>query len=262
MKRCARIALCGILLSLMVSAITPASAAVRVEPHFTMSSDPAKIAAEVLSDGNAFVFAYGTSKADKNRILNDVQSYVDAVSVSSMTPKVKGSVVNSGKSNEQIKMVLVYGEDEFTERELRGLVSKAGRTAQSISAYLCGELSYDRAAANKKLSADSSQVTAKGSLSSGKAVCQGYANSFAILAERAGIRSVKVRGYNDGVFHVMNVVEGGFAVDVTYSDSFGENYIMVPFEKYCEQSGFEPVVDFELAFELKYGAPDEVLLDN
>lgn len=261
MKRCTRIALCGIFLSLMAS-ITPAFAAVRVEPHFTMNSDPAKIADEVLHDGNAFVFAYGTSKAEKNQIINDVQSYVDAVSASSMTPKVKGSVVNSGKSNEEIKMVLVYGQDEFTERELRGLTSKAGKTVESISAYLCGELSYDRAATSKKLSADSPQVTAKGSLSSGKAVCQGYANAFTILAEQAGIRSVKVRGYNDGVFHVMNVVEGGFAVDVTYSDSSGKNYIMIPFAEYCKRSGFEPIVDFELAFELKYGAPDEVLLDN
>lgn len=253
MKRCTRIALCGIFLSLMVSAVTSASAAVRVEPHFTMSSDPAKIAAEVLSDGNAFVFAYGTSKAEKNQVVNDVQSYVDAVSVSSMTPKVKGSVVNSGKSNEEIKLVLVYGEDEFTADELSSLVSKAGKRPHSIANYLCKALSYDSAAAGKRLDANSPQVTAKGSLSGGKAVCQGYANSFTILAEQAGIRSVKVRGYNDGVFHVMNVVEGGFAVDVTYSDSSGENYIMVPFAEYCERSGFEPVVDFDTAFEMKYG---------
>lgn len=218
-----------------------------------MSSDPAKIATEVLSDGNAFVFAYGTSKAEKNQVVNDVQSYVDAVSVFSMTPKVKGSVVNGGKSNEEIKLVLVYGEDEFAADELSSLVSKAGKRPHSIANYLCKALSYDKTAAGKRLDANAPQVTAKGSLFSGKAVCQGYANSFTILAEQAGIRSVKVRGYNDGVFHVMNVVEGGFAVDVTYSDSSGENYIMVPFAEYCERSGFEPVVDFDTAFEMKYG---------
>ena len=64
---------------------------------------------------------------------------------------------------------------------------------------------------------------------------------------------MKVRGYNGGVFHVMNVVDGGFAVDVTYSDGSGENYIMVPFAEYCERSGFEPVIDFDTAFEMKYG---------
>lgn len=252
MKKCVCTVLCGAVLSLVVS-ITPAFAAKRVEPHFTMSSDPARVAAEVLYDGNAFVFAAGTSTSAKNKVVNDVQSYVDALSVSSMTPKVKGSVVNSGKSNEEIKLVLVYGEDEFTEAELQALASKAGKTAESISTYLCGVLSYDHAAANRKLSADSPQVTAKGSLSGGKAVCQGYANSFAILAEQSGIRSVKVRGYNNGVFHVMNVVEGGFAVDVTYSDGSDESYIMIPFVEYCEQTGFEPVVDFDTAFELKYG---------
>lgn len=245
-------ALCGGFLALMVFT-TPAFAAERAEPAFTVGSDPAKIAAEMLYDGNAFVSSYGTSKADKNQVLNLVQSYVDAASAASTTPTVKGSVLNSGKPNEQMKLVLVSGENEFTEAELQTLTSKAGKTSESIGNYLCKSLSYDKSAASKKLSMTSAQVTAKGSLSGGKAVCQGYANSFAVLAEQAGIRSVKVRGYNEGVFHVMNVVDGGFAVDVTYTDSSGENYIMVPFEDYCKETGFRPVVDFKTAFELKYG---------
>lgn len=245
--------LCGGFLALMVFT-TPAFAAERAEPAFAADSDPAKIAAEILYDGNAFVSSYGTSKSEKSQVLNAIQSYVDAASASSTTPTVKGSVVNSGKSNEQMKLVLVSGENEFTQTELQGFSARAGNSAQSIGSYLCQALSYDSTAAGKKLSLSSPQATAKGSLSNGKAICQGYANSFAVLAEQAGIRSVKIRGYRDGVFHVMNVVDGGFAVDVTYTDSSGDNYIMVPFEDYCKATGFKPAVDFETAFALKYGA--------
>jgi len=176
--------LCGGFLALMAF-ITPAFAAERIEPAFFASSDPAKIAAEVLYDGNASVSSYGTSKSEKSQVLNAVQSYVDAVSASSTTPTVKGSVVNSGKSNEQMKLVLISGENEFTKTELQGFSARAGKSAQSIGAYLCQTLSYDDAAASKKLSLSSPQATAKGSLSSGKAICQGYAISFAVLSEQA-----------------------------------------------------------------------------
>lgn len=243
-------ALCGIFLVFTVS-VAPAFAAERGEPYFTTGSDAAKIAAEVLYDGNAFVSSYGTSKADKNQVLNAVQSYVDAVSDTSATPMVKGSVVNSGKPNEQMKLVLVPADDGFTDEELVVLTAKAGESVQSISSYLCRVLSYDYSV--KSVTAKSPQTTAKGSIAGGKAVCQGYANAFAVFAEQAGIKSVKVRGYREGVYHVLNVVEDGFAVDVTYTDSSGDNYIMVPFEDFCKATGFKPVVDFETAFEMKYG---------
>lgn len=248
--------LCGALLALMVStAISPAYAAERQEPVFAGGSDPASIAAELLSDGDAHVQSYGTSMAEKRKVQDSVQAYIDAASSTSATPIVKASIIQNGTPGECLKLKLVSIDNEFTSAELKDLSAKAGNTASSISNYLCGRLSYDSSAATKHLSQSSKQATAKGSLQSGKAVCQGYANAFALLADNVGIKSVKVRGYDSkGIFHVVNVVENGFVCDITYTDSNGgAKYFMVPLQVYCEQTGFRPAVDFETAFELKYG---------
>ncbi len=248
--------LCGVLLVLMVSTtIIPAYAEERQESVFVGGSDPVSIAAELLTDGDAYVLSYGTSLTAKRKVQDTVQAYIDAASSASATPIVRGSIVQNGTANECLKLVLVYSGDEFTSDELKGLSAEAGNTTGSISSYLCGRLSYDSGAAAKRLSQSSKQATAKGSLQSGKAVCQGYANAFALLADSVGIKSVKVRGYDsNGIFHVVNVVEGGFVCDVTYMDSHGgAQYFMVPLQDYCKMVGFRPAVNFETAFELKYG---------
>lgn len=248
--------LCGVFFALTISsAIIPAYAEERQEPVFVGGSDPASIAAELLSDGDAYVLSYGTDMAAKRRVQDTVQAYIDAVSSTSATPIVRGSIIQNGTADECLKLALVQINNEFSNAELDGLSAKAGNTAGSISSYLCGRLSYDNSAAAEHLSQSSKQVTAKGSLQSGKAVCQGYANAFALLADNAGIKSVKVRGYDsNGIFHVVNVVEGGFVCDITYTDSHGgTEYFMIPLQVYCKQTGFKPIVDFETAFELKYG---------
>ena len=244
--------LCGVFMVLMICT-TRAFAAERVEPVFCANANMAEVAAELLSDGDAYVSGVGLSGGDKQQVLSVVQAYVDAVSATSATPTVKGAVVHSGTPDERIKLVVLPVSDEFAEAELEVLSAHAGSTTTSISNYLCQRLSYDKEAAAGKLTLSSPQATARGSIMNGKAVCMGYANAFAVLAERSGIKSVKIRGYNANGYHVINVVEGGFVCDVTYADSSGvSNYIMISLEDYCEKTGFRPMVDFAVAFGLKY----------
>lgn len=84
--------------------------------------------------------------------------------------------------------------------------------------------------------------------------CMGYSNAFCVLAENAGIRSVKVRGHvENGTYHMMNMVEVDgelFFLDVTVNDSCGR-YTLFTMEEYVKATGFSPVIDDE-AFALKY----------
>lgn len=220
------------------------------EPVFTIDSDMADVAAEILSDGDAYVNSYGTSKADKQGVLHLVQSYVDSVTSESQTPTVKGSVIHVGRSDEQIKLVLVRSDEAYTDEEMADLSAKAGNTVESINNFLVSQLSYDDS--GNEISLSSPSATAKGALSTGKAICMGYANAFSVLAEHAGIRFVKVRGYIDGEYHVLNVIEGGFAVDVTCNDDNNNRYLMISLNDYCDMTGFKPEISFDTAFMLKY----------
>lgn len=217
----------------------------RSEPVFTVSSDMADVAAEVLLDGDAYVNSFGASKAEKQRVLHMVQSYVDSVTSESQTPTVKGSVIHSGRSNEQVKLVLVRSDEAYTDDEIADLSAEAGSTVESINNFLVSKLSYDE-------SCSEVSMTAKGALSTGKAVCAGYANAFSVLAERAGIKFVKVRGYIDDAYHVINVIEGGFAVDVTANADQNNRCLMISLEDYCDLFGFAPEINVSTAFELKY----------
>lgn len=195
------------------------------------------------------------SVEEASAVRREVQAYVDAISTKSETPTVEASIL---KSSMTLKLSLSSTTEEFTEEELKSLCSSAGTAVESIDAFIKGKLSYDKeAAANSKaLTLASSQLTAKGALSTGKAVCQGYANLFTLLAEQAGFQSVKVRGYVDGVYHVMNVVlasDGTYmAADVTFNDSSNNSWSLINFSTYCEKINFVPAIDVETAFALKY----------
>lgn len=240
-----------VVVSIMICA-TLAFAMDKSEPIFTMSSDMMDVAVELLSDGDAYINAYGSSKDEKQGALRLVQSYIDSVSSSSQTPIIKGSVIRSGQSDEQIKMILVRSDEAYTDSEMAELLSKAGNTVESINNFLVSQLSYDDS--GDEISMSSASATAKGALSTGKAVCMGYANAFSVLAEQAGIRFVKVRGYIDGAYHVINVVEGGFAVDVTANDNNNNRFLMVPLADYCDAVGFRPEVSFDTVFGMKYNS--------
>lgn len=237
-------------------AATPAT-----QQTLTLSTDPAVIAEELMKSeaGEILVQSAGTSTNEKMQVRRIVQSYVDAVSTTSSTPNVKASIVKSGTDAEMTRFRLVADETTYTEEELAALSAAAGKTVQSINNFVCGKLEYDHEAANGPLTQTSTQATAKGALTTGKAICMGYANAFCVLAEQAGIQSIKVRGdMEDGEYHVVNMVLSGdelLVVDVTGNDSGNSaRFLLITMEKYTEMTGFIPNIDVEVAFNLKYGA--------
>ena len=211
---------------------------------------------ELLQNGNAETVV--ASAAEAAAIKNEVQAYIDAVTVASETPTVKAKIATKANT---LKLSLVTETMEFSEEALKELSASAGTTVESIDAFIRGKLSYDKEAAKnaQTLSQSSSQLTAKGALSTGKAVCQGYSNLFALLTDQAGIETVKVRGYVDGGYHVMNVVRTSdgtlMAADVTSNVSSGNNWSLeLSFNAYCAKIGFVPAIDVGMAFTVKYGA--------
>lgn len=236
--------------ALMIGFIAPALAAEQTEPTFTMNSNMAEVAAELLYDGDAYINSCGSSFEDKRSAFQLAQSYIDSVTSTSQTPEVKCHIYSSGQANEYMKLELVYAESDFTAEELADLSAKAGNTAQSINKFLTAQLTYDYS--NEPLTMASTSATAKGALTTGKAICMGYTNAFSVLAEQAGFRFVKVRGYVKGEYHVMNVVEGNLAVDVTWNDNSNNRLLLTPFDQYCRAIGFVPEIDVQTAFDLKY----------
>lgn len=237
--------LCAILTICTVMAISSTA--------FAAEDTSADLVKELLLNGKAETTVASVEEA--SAIRSKVQAYIDAVSVKSETPKVAASMLTQSNT---LKLSLVSVTEEFSEEELKNLCVSAGTTVESIDAFIKGKLSYDKEAAanSKSLSLSSNQLTAKGALSTGKAVCQGYANLFTLLAEQAGIQSVKVRGYIDGVYHVMNVVrtaDGTYmAADITSNDASDNSWSLISFNAYCEKIHFVPAIAVETAFALKY----------
>lgn len=237
--------LCAILTICTIMAISSTA--------FATEDTSANLVKELLLNGKAETTVASVEEA--SAIRSKVQAYIDAVSVKSETPTVAASMFKNTKT---LKLSLVSTTEEFSEEALKDLCASAGTTVESIDAFIKSKLSYDKEAAanSKSLTLASNQLTAKGALSTGKAVCQGYANLFTLLAEQAGIQSVKVRGYIDGVYHVMNVVrtaDGTYmAVDVTSNDASDNSWSLISFNAYCEKIHFVPAIAVETAFALKY----------
>lgn len=260
MKTYAKNFLSVMLIYAMIITTIPALAA-GTPPPLSIGSEPQVAAERLIRDGSVWVSL--SSPLDMEAAINYrslVQAYVDAVSSESETPVVRMTLWKKTDDN-RAEMVLGNTSEasQFPEEELEKICKKAGDTVVEINKYIRKNLTYDSEAAadGKRLKLSSPQVTAKGGLSAGKAVCQGYANLFSLLADQAGIESVKVRGYVGDVFHVMNVVrtdDGNMVVDTTVNDSWGKDWaLLVPLEEYCKKVNFHPIIDPEIALTMKYG---------
>ena len=212
------------------------------------------VAVKLIENGTVTV-AYGEAdKASAVEFKQAVQEYVDAITAESQTPQVKCTIRNASKPDSELVMSLVHGE------EIDFDTNAAGSTFEAINSYICDALSYDNEAANAaNRSITHSSWTANGALSTGKSVCQGYANLFAIFAEQNDYEVIKLRGYIDGAeYHVINVVriDGQLiAIDCTMNDT--NNYrsnITRTLDEYCAKYGFVPSVDVNAAFTAKYAA--------
>lgn len=89
---------------------------------------------------------------------------------------------------------------------------------QAIHDYLVKNCAYDKDALPGRYD---DAFTAYGCLINKKAVCQGYAAAFNLLAAKAGIRSIAVCGKAGGDSHAWNYVKNGSAyryIDATWDD--------------------------------------------
>lgn len=217
----------------------------------------ANIAAGLLANGRVELQLGNNDAAALRR---SVQEYVDALQVKSETSVVTAKILNPNKADATLILGLdSSGEAEFSQQEIDELLGNCGRNLTTINMYICMNLQYDRDAAddsNLRLRSDAAR--AKSGLKTGKAVCQGYANLFAILAENSGFEVIKMRGHmSDGVYHVANAVrddQGNIRIWDVCSNDASENCWAtgISLDQYCEKIGFTPSIDVETAFELKY----------
>jgi len=98
--------------------------------------------------------------------------------------------------------------------------------AVAMNNYLCAILTYDNSY---------SSYTTVSALTSGRAICQGYANAYWRLMNAAGIPTDYVRGYANGGRHGWNrcLIDGVYYyVDVTWNDSLGNNnYLLISYDQ-------------------------------
>lgn len=217
----------------------------------------ADIAADLLANGRVEMELGGNDAAALRR---SVQEYVDALQVKSETSVVTAKILNPNKADATLILGLdSSGEAEFSQQEIDELLGNCGRNLTTINMYICMNLQYDRDAADdSNLHLRSDAARAKSGLKTGKAVCQGYANLFAILAENSGFEVIKMRGrMSDGVYHVANAVrddQGNIRIWDVCSNDASENYWAdgINLDEYCKKIGFTPSINVETAFELKY----------
>lgn len=98
----------------------------------------------------------------------------------------------------------------------KGMTNK--QKLQAIHDYLVKNCAYDKYASAGRYD---DAFTAYGCLLKKKAVCQGYAAAFNLLAAKAGIRSIAVCGEAGGDSHAWNYVKNGSSyryIDVTWDD--------------------------------------------
>ena len=211
-----------------------------------------RIAAELMETGSC-TCDYAGDASSAAAFKRDIQAYIDALSAESETPGF--SMTLRG----QTLVMKLKPVEHVNAAELdAGMAS--GKSVSDINAYLCNMLAYDGEAASDTAKQDLSYAsfTAAGSLASGKAVCQGYANAFAMLAEANGFQVIKVRGYTKGTYHVANTVmteDGLKIVDVTSNDSNGNTKaLLISLEAYQQLTGFQSAIDIDAAFATKYAA--------
>lgn len=126
-----------------------------------------------------------------------------------------GALSNSGIKKRMAKA------DAKADAILKSIIKK-GMTKkeklQAIHDYLVRYCQYDEEAQGTEYS---EVFTAYGCLVRKKAVCQGYAAAFNLLAGKAGISSIMVAGTAGGGSHAWNYIKNGsnyYYIDVTWDD--------------------------------------------
>ena len=148
-------------------------------------------------------------------------------------PKYKNSKANDKKFYSKVKSVAKKA------RKQKGVYAKA----KYINSYVTGHVRYKR---NTKTIS-----TAYTAIMKGTAMCQGYSDTFTIIARCAGLKCETVMGdatpYSSyrPAYHAWNVVKKGkkwYNIDVTFND-IGSNktrYLMVGSKKFNRNHKLDP----------------------
>lgn len=150
--------------------------------------------------------------------------------------------------SEQMVTTMTNKADKVLESIFRKSMTEKQKI-RAIHDYLVKNCDYDRGAAisltrngkkyvNKNVSGSNCH-TAYGALVEEKAVCEGYAHAFNLLARRAGIPSILASGAASGQPHAWNMVKVGGKyryIDVTWDDP-------VPMYKFNPKKPFAVIVN-------------------
>lgn len=111
--------------------------------------------------------------------------------------------------------------NEETEHILRSIIKHEANSIQKVLAihdYLVNNILYDEDELYRRKSSVITH-TAYGAIVEKKAVCEGIAYAFSLLAKRVGISATVVNGITDGGDHAWNIVQIGseyYHIDVTW----------------------------------------------
>jgi transglutaminase-like putative cysteine protease len=132
----------------------------------------------------------------------------------------------SSKEQRQKEQKAIFDE---VERVTAKIITKGMSDEQKVKAindYICNTAQYDydakESVKNKFTHNFLNAWTPAGILFDKKAVCGGYAVTFKVLADRAGLESMYVTGYTNGEYHAWNKVRVNGVwrvIDVTWNDT-------------------------------------------
>jgi hypothetical protein len=172
---------------------------------------------------NDYVFGHGLITC--GRKLRRLANISDAHREATVVLKLRSDIIFYGWKH--TGCVELYNKVKSIADELRtgtgsgasGSTDQAYRLELAAHDYLVKNIAY-----NESSETDDG---AYGALTSGQAVCNGYAESFMLLCNFLGIENTAISGYAGGEPHIWNEVKLGndwYQVDVTWDDPVRSNF--------------------------------------
>lgn len=165
------------------------------------------------------VFAAGVSMTSGDYLRLNVSSYSEPVFSEDGTVSMRASYYTTREQEETLEKYLFDREIGFDKQSLSG--KGIAESISEIFNFICDNVSYDE----EHYFDDSYTLkhTAYAAFFNKKAVCQGYALLFQLLAGKIGIESRIVLGYKGDELHAWNIVkldDKWYQIDTTYGAAF------------------------------------------
>lgn len=128
--------------------------------------------------------------------------------------------------------------EEETDRILRSIIKPGANSVQKVLAihdYLVNNVAYDEDELYRRKSSVITH-TAYGAIVEKKAVCEGIAYAFSLLANRVGISTTVVNGIADGGEHAWNMIQIGseyYHIDATWDIKNRPDATVKAYDYFC-----------------------------